>query len=321
VKVNLKGELTKILGAEYFSDDQETLKQYSKDYSLVPPRMPTCVVKPKNVEEIQKIVKLANKLKTPIVPSSSGAHFYGASIPSQGGIVVDLVRMTRILQIDERNRKVMIEPRVTWGQLQEELEKHDLMALNPLLPHASKSVLTSHLEREPIIIPKFEYSEPVLTMEAVLPTGELFRTGSASTPDALSPKAHTDLCMPYGPGTNFFRLFHGAQGTLGIVTWMNVKVEYLPKTQKIFFIQFSEINDAVEPLYRIQRLMLGNECLLVNDFNLANILTEEWPGNFEESRKTLPPFTLILVLAGGRRLPEEKIEYERAQTTRRENRV
>ncbi len=308
--MNLKGELTKILGAEYFSDDQKTLKQYSKDYSLVPPRTPTCVVKPKNVEEIQKIVKLANELKTPIVPSSSGAHFYGASIPSQGGIVVDLVRMNRILQIDERNRKVMIEPRVTWGQLQEELEKHDLMALNPLLPHASKSVLTSTLEREPIIIPKFEYSEPVLTMEVVLPTGEIFRTGSASTPDALSPKAHTDLCMPYGPGTNFFRLFHGAQGTLGIVTWMNVKVEYLPKTQRIFFIKFGEIKDAVEPLYRIQRLMLGNECLLLNNFNLANILTEEWPSDFEDLRKALPQFTLILVLAGGRRLPEEKIEYE-----------
>ncbi len=308
--MNLKEELIEILGAEYFSDRPATLEQYSKDHSLVPPRMPNCVVKPKNVEEIKKIVKLANELKTPVVPSSSGAHFYGAAIPSQGGIVVDLSRMNRVLEIDERNRKVRIEPGVTWGQLQEELKKHDLMALNPLLPHASKSVLTSHLEREPMIIPKFEYSEPVLTMEVVLPTGEVFRTGSASTPDALSPKAHTDLCMPYGPGTDFFRLFHGAQGTLGIVTWMNVKIEYLPQTQKIFFIHFKTIDDAIEPLYRIQRLMIGNECLLLNDFNLANILTEEWPGDFEALRKALSPFTLILILAGGRRLPEEKIEYE-----------
>jgi hypothetical protein len=310
VKVNPKEELIKIVGAEYFSDDPEILKQYSKDYSLVPPRMPTYVVKPKNAEEIQKIVKLANELKMPIIPCSSGVHFYGATIPSQGGIVIDLERMNRILEIDERNRKVRIEPRVTWGQLQAELKKHDLMALNPLLPHASKSALTSHLEREPMLIPKFEYSEPTLTMEVVLPTGEIFRTGSASAPNALSPKANTDLCNPQGPGTNFFQLFHGAQGTLGIVTWINVKVEYLPKVQKIFFIPFKKIEDAIEPLYRIQRLMIGNECLLLNNFNLANILTEKWPGDFEALREALPPFTIILVLAGGRRLPEEKIEYE-----------
>ena len=64
--MKLKEELIKIVGAEYFSDDLEVLKQYSKDYSLVSPRMPTCVVKPKNAKEIQKIVKLANRLKMPI---------------------------------------------------------------------------------------------------------------------------------------------------------------------------------------------------------------------------------------------------------------
>jgi hypothetical protein len=184
------------------------------------------------------------------------------------------------------------------------------MALNPLLPHASKSALTSHLEMEPILIPKFEYSEPILTMEVIMPTGEIFRTGSASAPDALSPEAMTDLCNPYGPGIDFFRLFQGAQGTLGIVTWMSIKVEYLPKVQRIFFIPFSRIEDAIEPMYRIQKSMIGDENLLLNSFNLANILSRK-PGDFEGLREALPPFTMILVLAGRRRRPEEKIEYER----------
>ena len=303
-------QLIKIVGNENYSDDPEVLKRYSKDHSLLPPRMPSCVVKPGNVEEIQEIIKLANKLKMPIVPCSSGIHFYGTTIPSLGGIIMDLSRMNKILEIDERNRKVRIEPGVTWKQLQDELKKYDLMALNPLLPHISKSVLTSHLEREPMLIPKFEYSEPILTLEVVLPNGEVFRTGSASAPDALSPEAMTDLCNPYGPGIDFFRLFQGAQGTLGIVTWMNIKVEYLPRVQKIFFIPFKTIKEVIEPLYRIQKSMIGNECLLLNSFNLANIISTRWPNDFEKIKEALPPYTLIIVLAGGRRRPEEKIEYE-----------
>jgi hypothetical protein len=162
-----------------------------------------------------------------------------------------------------------------------------------------------------MLIPKFEYSDPIINMEVVLPTGNILRTGSAATPDALSSDSNTDLCNPYGPGVDFYRLFQGAQGTLGIITWVNVKVEYLPKLQKIFFIPFEKIDDAIDPIYRIQRLMMGNECLLLNNFNLANILTEKWPGNFEALRDTLPPLTAILVLAGGRRLSAEKIEYEK----------
>jgi hypothetical protein len=308
--LKLKEELIKIVGAENFFDDPEILKHYSKDYSLLSPRMPAYLVKPKNGDEIQKVVRLANESKMPIVPCSSGTHFFGATIPNQGGIVIDLSRMNKILQIDERNRKVMIEPGVTWGQLQEALNKYNLMALNPLLPHASKSALSSSLEREPILIPKFEYSEPIINMEVVLPTGEIFRTGAASAPDSLAPDANTSLCGPWGPGLDIVRVFQGAQGTLGIVTWMNVKTEYLPKAQKIFFVPFKKIQDAIEPIYRIQRLVIGNECFLLNNFNLANILTEKWPGDFEVLRETLPPFTLVLVLAGGKRLSMEKIAYE-----------
>ena len=302
--------LKKIVGSEYFFDDEEILKQYSMDYSTVSPRMPTYVVKPKDVKEIQEVVKLANKWKIPIVPCSSGVHFYGTTIPRLGGIIVDLRRMNRILKIDERNRNVMIEPGVTWEQLQSELKKYQLRALNPLLPHISKSVLTSHLEREPMLIPKFEYSEPILTMEVVLPTGEILRTGAASVLNARSPNVITDLCNPYGPGLDFFRLFQGAQGALGIVTWVNVKVEYLPVVQKIYFVSFRRIEDVIEPIYRIQRRRIGDECLVLNNFNLANILTRKWPGDFKALRESLPPFTMILVLAGGRRRPEEKIKYE-----------
>lgn len=304
-----KNELEAIVGKDYVFDDETTLDIYSKDQSLHLPKKPSLVVKPQNTEELQKVVRLANKHLVSLISVSSGIHFHGEAIPEQGGIVVDLRRMDRIIKIDERNRCVRIEPGVTWGQLQEELKSHDVMALNPLLPHKSKSVLTSSLEREPMLIPKSEYIEPILTMEIVLGNGEIFRTGSASSPGAPD-DTRADLVNPFGPYLDFNRIFHAAQGTLGIATWINMKVEALPRKQKIFFIPFQQIEDVIEPLYRIQRKMLGNEFFALNNYNLASILTDEWPEQFKELYKTLPPWTLIICLAGSKRLPEEKIAYE-----------
>jgi len=301
--MGLKQDLAGIIGSKYVSDDPETLEEYSKDCSFVQPRRPSCIAYPEITEEVQQIVKYANERLIPVTPRSSGVSFYGAGIPSEGGIIVDLTRMNKILEVDARNKRVKVEPGVTWAQVQDELGKQGLMVCNPLLPHPSKSVLTSAMEREPILICKTEYSETLLTAEMVLPNGEMFWTGSA-----LGKGMKVQICPDAMiPGT---RLWLGAQGTLGVMTWANIKAEYLPTMDKVFFIPFERIEDATEPIYRIQRRMLGNECLVLNNFNLAAILAEKWPGEFESLRETLPPWTIILCLSALHRLPEEKIAYE-----------
>ena len=167
--MQIKEDLTKIFGAENVSDDPAALQSYSRDYSLNTPRTPNYIVRPRNTDEVQKVVKLANEYGIPVVPCSSGIHFYGNTIPNLGGIVLDLRRMNRILDVDLPNKMVRVEPGVTWGQLQTELAKHKMMGLCPLLPHPLKSVLTSHLEREPMLIPKFEYAGSLVTLEVVFP--------------------------------------------------------------------------------------------------------------------------------------------------------
>ncbi|MFC2032016.1 FAD-binding oxidoreductase [Chloroflexota bacterium] len=301
--MTLRDEFVGIVGAEYVSDAWEKLEKYSRDYSFVKPRMPSYVVSPKYVEEIQGIVKYASHNLIPVTPRSSGISFYGAGIPYQGGIILDLTRMNIILEVDERNRRVKVEPGVTWAQAQEELAKQGLMVCNPLLPHPSKSVLTSSMEREPILTPKSEYSETFLTAEMVLSSGELFWTGTAIG-KGMKGRIFPDAFIPST------RIFLGAQGTLGIMTWANIKAEFLPKTEIIFFVPFEQSEDLVEFTYGVQRRMLGRECFVLNDFNLAAILTDKWPEEFSALRPTLPPLTLILCLAGLHRLPAEKIEYE-----------
>jgi FAD/FMN-containing dehydrogenase len=308
--VQIKQELTKIVGAENVSDDHEALLSYSKDCSISTPRTPNYIARPKNTEEVQKVVRLANKNRVPLVPCSSGIHFYGNTIPNLGGIMLDLRRMNRILEIDFNNKMVRVEPGVTWGQLQAEVAKHSMMGLSPLLPHPLKSVLTSHLEREPMLIPKFEYACSLVTCEVVFPDGQAFRTGSACVP-GFPDKSLAEGVNPGGPGYLSYQwLVQGAQGTMGVVTWAKVKMAPRPKIDKTFFIPFEDLEDAVRLVYNVQRRMLGEECLILNSVNLAAILARKWPAEYDSLRRMLAPWTVILVSGGGWRRPEEKIEYE-----------
>ena len=117
--------------------------------------------------------------------------------------------------------------------------------------------------------------------------------------------------IPDGPGPiNFDEFLYGSQGTLGVVTWGIVKFEEIPTLTRTFFIPTERAEDAIEPIYKILRRRVGYECLLINNMNLATILTERWPEQFAGLRKSLPPWTTILVTGALKRRPEEKIAYE-----------
>jgi FAD/FMN-containing dehydrogenase len=308
VTMTLKDELTQIVGAEYVFDAPEALEAYSRDYSLLRPSRPSYVVQPKTTAEIQKFVRLANEHRVPIIPCSSRIHFNGTTIPSEGGVVMDLRRMNGILDIDDQNRRVRVEPGVTWGQLQAELQNRDWMVVSPLLPHSLRSVAIDLLEREVPLIPIYEYGEPIETVEVVWPNGEVFRTGSASTPGYPDCAAEGTNYM--GPGIDFLRFLQGAQGTMGVVTWANVKIEYRPKVNQCHFVLLPKVEDAIEPIYRIQRQRVGHECFVLNNLNLATILAQNWPQDFHTLRSLLPPWTLLLILSGGQRRPEGRVAYE-----------
>jgi len=305
--MSTKEKLLEIVGAENFSDQPEVLKKYSSDFSLVPPGAPNYVVKAKDASQVQKVVRFANENLIPVVPVSSLVHFHGAAIPKQGGIVLDLTRMDRILEIDESNRRVRIEAGVTWEKLTKELKKKGFRMIMPLLPHPDRSVLTDYLEREVPTNTVYDYGEPTQSMEVVWPTGEIFRTGSASVngyPDSKSKGAN-----PSGPGIDFYRLLQGAQGTMGVVTWANFKIESIPKIDKIFFAGLEDLAYIQEFLYRLLPRRIGQECVLLNNIDLA-ILISENKTDFEKLLSILPTWTLILVVSGLFRRPEEKIAYE-----------
>ena len=307
----IKDQLAQIVGKDNVLDSSDAIERYGKDHSIERPGLFTCAVRPKTVSETQKVVQLANELKFAVVPQSSGIHFNGAAVPKEGGIVLDLSRMNRIVDIVDDSMVAHLQVGVTWEQLQTALEAKGYRSIIPLLPHPERSVIMDWLEREQPVAQNYECAGALRSMQVIWGNGELFVTGSASIGSFRQPGVLADGIIPAGPGPMSYDTFlYGAQGTIGVVTWGVVTFEEIPTISKTFFIPAPKVEDVIEPLYRILRRGVCNECLLINNINLATILTEKWPEQFAELRKLLPPWTLIFISSALKRRPEEKIAYQ-----------
>ncbi len=241
-------ELKNIVGENHVSDDPVDLLAFEKDdqFWLVPPRMPDFVVRPGSVEEIQAIMRLANRYKIPVIPLSAGINRKGLCIPSEGGIILDLRRMNRIIEINEEMMTAIIEPGVTYGQLVFEAAKKGLRPLTPAAP-ATVSVVANHLLRSKFMLgSKYGDSEPwVLGLEVVLPNGDVLRTGSWAFPNSPGPYCNK-VCGP-----DLGKLFLGSPGNLGIVTKMCIALHPIPKIQRpewVFFERWDGFIKAVSEL-------------------------------------------------------------------------
>jgi FAD/FMN-containing dehydrogenase len=309
-------ELAKIVGNANVLDSPAVLEEYAQDSSFVARVRPRCVVRPGNVEEVQGIVRWANETVTPLVPVSSGSpHFRGDTVPGVGGaVIVDLSRMKRVVRVDRRNRIAMIEPGVTFGQLQAELAEQGLCVYVPLMPRSTKSVIGSMLEREPIIRPGLHWdsTDPLLCAEVVFGTGDRFRTGEASGPDTVEEQWEMGRVQmnPFGHShMDVQRLLAGAQGTMGIVTWATLKCSPLSEVRKALLVPSTRIEPIIDVTYHLLRIRFGGSLFILSGLNLACLLGGD-PRGIEELRGILPPWVLFASFEGYGVLPEDKIAYE-----------
>jgi FAD/FMN-containing dehydrogenase len=309
-----KGKLVKIVGAGNVTYEQAVLDKYSSDMSFVNAVKPSCVVKPKNASDIQKIIKLANETQTPLVPVSSGPpHFRGDTVPGIGGaVIVDLSGMKKIINVDRARRVAMVEPGVTFGELIPAAEKEGIRLNIPLLPRKSKTVIGSLLEREPVIMPKYQWdtSDPLACVEVIFGNGDEFRTGQAAGPGTVKEQWAVGGVQkaPYGPGiASWHRLIQGSQGTIGIVTWASMRCELLPSLEEPFMVSSSGLDTILELASWLIRLRMVNECFILNNTNLAAIFAKKWPGDYQRIKDALPTWTLFYNIAGYEVLPEERV--------------
>jgi FAD/FMN-containing dehydrogenase len=314
--------LVNAVGRERISIDQAELDGFSKDISFANRVRPASLVKPQTAAEVQRIVKFANETKTPLVPVSSGPpHFRGDTVPSVGGaVIVDMSGMKKIMLVDRARRVAMCEPGVTFGELIPAARKAGLRLNMPLLPRESKSVLGSILEREPVIMPKYQWdiSDPLACAGLFFGTGDEFRTGQAAGPGTVEEQWAVGGVQkaPYGPGTaSWHRLIQGAQGTLGIVTWVSMRCELLPSLEEPFVVGSSNLDELLELAYWLIRLRSVNECFILNNTSLATMFARHSRADYESVKATLPAWTLFYTVAGYEYFPEERVSSQVKEIT------
>lgn len=236
----IKEELKKIVGESCVFDDEETLRKYSCDMTEIEGKMPDFVVKSTSTIEIQKIVNLANEYKIPITPAVARTNLGGLTIPTEGGIVLDLTDMNKIIEVKKEEMYAIIEPGVSYQQIKEHLDKNfpELRFAYPLSPPNTSIVANCLLDGLANISLKHgSTSEWIQGIEAVLPNGEIIKSGSC----AVSPFWFSRAPLPDLTG-----LFISWQGTTGIVTKMAISLFPKLKFRYRVFIMFYEMETAFE---------------------------------------------------------------------------
>jgi len=315
--VDQKGELAALVGAANVLDDPNTLEAYSSDQSFAQALRPKLVVKPNNTDEVHKLVQWANETGTPLVPVSSGPpHFNGDTVPGvPEAVIVDLSGMKKIIKIDRRNRMAIIEPGVTYSELQPALAREGMRLSTSLLPRANKSIIASLLEREPRLNCRYQWSslDPLRCTEVVWGDGNRLLTGDAgmdTKPMEEQWAKQKWQLQPAGPAqTDFYRFLTAAQGSMGIVTWASVRCEVLPRLHKLFFVPAKKLDELIDFTYRLLKFRYADELFILNNTNLAYLLGGG-PERIKTLGEKLPPWVVIVGIAGREELPEERVEFQ-----------
>jgi glycolate oxidase len=294
------------------------LADYAVDSSGLPGAVPLAIARPVGETQIRKLVLWANKHRRALMPVSSpgGPRRRGDTLSPVPAIIVDLSGNRRVLHADGKDRIAIIEPGVTFPELDNHLREHDLRSFKPLLPRASKSVLASYLDREPITTPSehWDSSDPLSTLNIVFGNGEVFRTGGASIPGTLEENLAKGMrqMVSVGPvATDFTRVIQGSQGALGIAVWGSIYCEPLPALERACFVSSTTLPPLLELAAKACRRRLGGQLFIVNSVQLAMMLVEDRTA-FTRLAGDLPNWILFFNHAVIGYFPEERLAYERA---------
>ena len=269
-------EMVNILGCDFVSDDPSVTEAYSRDFyalSVLHRRSPEFIALPGSTEDIQAIVKLANRYKFPFSVIGSGLIFPVIRAVKPYWCIVDPKRMNR-LEIDEKNMYAIVEPYVTHAQLHVEALKKGLhMGVGGAGAHTSS--MANHLfQGIQLTAHRTGFAaRNILGVEWVLPSGEILRTGSLANPGA-------GYFWGEGPGADargLVKSMLGHFGALGIITRMAVKLypwpgphvfptegvipekrsELPPERFKWYLFTCPTLEGAIEAMYEIGKAEIG----------------------------------------------------------------
>ena len=184
-------------------------------------RLPDAVVFPESIEEVQSIVRYANKHHIPIVCRGAGTNLVGACLCEQGGIVMSFAKMNKILNINSIDMTVSVQPGVVVGDLQSAVSELGL-CFPPDPSNLRVSTIGGAIAQSAGGAKTFKYGgikDYVLDLKVVLSDGSIVQTGSNTIKNAS--------------GYNLGQLFIGSEGTLGIVVEALLKLIPKPEASQV----------------------------------------------------------------------------------------
>ncbi len=239
IKESVVSELKKIVGEGNVLLSKEALKAYSYDGTTSWVHEPDVVVFPTSTNEVAAIVTMANAEKIPVTPRGGGTNVSGGSVPIMGGIVLCTTKMNKILKIDKENLTVTVEPGVVLMDLNLRLAKEGLFF--PPDPQSFLGATMGGVLAEngggPACVKYGVTKQYVLGLEIVLPTGTVMHVGGRTVKNVVG----YDLTM----------LFVSSEGTLGVITKAELKVNPLPPAKKTVMAVYDDVAVAGESVFRV----------------------------------------------------------------------
>lgn len=226
----LYAALSEIVGAKYVADNDFAVWAYAKDSSGFPARMPGIIVRPETTDQVVEVVELANRERVPIIPRGGGTAYGRSPGDPPKTICVDLTRMRRLIDLNERNRTVTVEAGMACSELETKLRGWGLYAHTVYGPADSVTVggVVSGVcgGGGGQMFSSAGHNEPyVIGVKAVLPNGEVIETGTRT-----NDQARMFSRVPHGP--DLTGLFIGHMGIFGITTQVTLQVFPLSPYEK-----------------------------------------------------------------------------------------
>ena len=260
---DLVAKLTALLGSEVVRGDAVSLQAYSRDATPMFEGLAEVIVAPRNTAEVSKIVKFAHDTKTPIIARGAGSNLCAATVPLNGGIVMSMTNMNKVLEVSKSEMIAIVQPGVTNLDLDQLVEKEGLRFV-PDPGSRNVSTIGGNVATSAGGLRGLKYGTTrnyILGLEAVLGTGEIIRTGGRLVKDVA--------------GYDVTRLLVGSEGTLAVFTEITVALAPRPEASKYGVAYFEDLAAAAAAVEKIITAgilpatleFLDNTCLVaVEDF-------------------------------------------------------
>lgn len=236
---DLVEQLVAVVGGAHVTSGADVGDDYSHDEALTGAHVrPDVVVRPATTAEVAAVLRLADDARVPVTARGSGTGLSGACVPTHGGIVVSFERMAAVLEIDTENHMAVVQPGVTLAQLDEATARHGLVY--PVFPGENSASLGGNVATNAGGMRAVKYGvtrHQVLGLEAVLPSGEVIRSGGKFV------KATS--------GYDLTQLIVGSEGTLALVTEATVKLYPRPEHAVTVLAPFATLGQVTAAVPRI----------------------------------------------------------------------